>query len=70
MAVNHPDRGSNPLRDGWIVAEWLMQRIVNPCFGNGGSSPLNLILECCIIGNAFNLGLKDTGSNPVILKIL
>lgn len=63
MAVNHPDGGSNPPRDVFgIVAEWLMQRIVNPCFGNVGSSPINPnFLGCSIIGNAFDLGSKDCG---------
>jgi hypothetical protein len=60
VAVNHPDRGSSPLRDAFgIVAERLMQRIVNPCFGNGGSNPLNLRRGHSIIGNAFDLGSKD-----------
>lgn len=36
-----------------------MQRIVNPCFGNGGSNPLNLRQGHSIIGNAFDLGSKD-----------
>lgn len=48
MAVNHPDGGSSPPRDVFIigiVAEWLMQRIVNPCFGNVGSSPTNPIIN-------------------------
>lgn len=56
--------GSSPMRgngNSEVVAEWLMQRIVNPCSGNGGSSPLNLkkFTGHSIIGNAFDLGLKD-----------
>ncbi len=47
------------------MAEWLLQRIVNPCFGIGGSSPPNLnkskISGRSIIGNVFDLGSKDCG---------
>lgn len=60
MAVNHPDRGSSPLRGEWDCGRWLMQRIVNPCFGNGGSSPLNPI-QSVAYGCAFDLGSKDCG---------
>lgn len=63
MAVNHSDGGSIPLRDERDCGRWLMRRIVNPCFGNVGSSPINLSGRS-IIGNAFDLGSKSVGSSP------
>jgi hypothetical protein len=39
---------------------WLLQRIVNPCYGIVGSNPIDPILfGRSIIGNAFDLGSKD-----------
>ena len=54
------------------MAEWLLRWIVNSCFGTIGSNPIDPILfsECCIIGNAFGLGLKAVGSSPATLKII
>lgn len=49
MAVNHSDGGSNPPWDVGVVAEWLLQRIVNPCSGVVGSNPIDPI-GCSIIG--------------------
>lgn len=42
-----------------VVVEWLLQRIVNPCFGIVGSSPINPKRGRSIIGNVFDLGSKD-----------
>ncbi len=50
------------------MAELVNAADCNSCFGSGGSSPLNLkVLGRSIIGNAFDLGSKITGSSPAAL---
>lgn len=45
------------------MAEWLLQRIVNPCFGIVGSNPIDpiIIFGRSIIGNVFDLGSNECG---------